>query len=121
MPDRRCDFRTLTYKTDAAGHDYVTNMHKSINQEKYSAVFLGMLRGARIAADMTQQDLATALGVDRTLITKVETGIRRLDPIETFEWLRCLGHSFAEFAAALEERLLALELRNSGGRRRAKQ
>ena len=95
-------------------------MHKSLHSEKYAAVFLNMLRDARLAAQMTQQDLATALGVDRTVVTKVETGVRRLDPIETFEWVRCLGTTFAAFSASLEERLLALELRNSGGRRRAK-
>lgn len=86
----------------------------------YAAVFLAMLRDARLAAEMTQQDLAAALGVDRTVVSKVETGIRRLDPIETFEWVRSLGLTFATFAAALEERLVALELRNSGGKRRGK-
>ena len=110
----------MIYGTEAVGHDYVTDMHKSLHSEKYAAVFLAMLRDARLAARMTQQDLAAALGVDRTVVTKVETGVRRLDPIETFEWVRCLGTTFAAFSASLEERLLALELRNSGGRRRAK-
>ena len=105
---------------DAPGHAYVTDMQKSLHSEKYNAVFLAMLREARLGAQMTQQDLATALGVDRTVVTKVETGARRLDPIETFEWVRCLGTTFATFSALLEERLLALELRNSGGRRSAK-
>lgn len=95
-------------------------MRKSLHSEKYVAVFLAMLREARVAANMTQQDLATALNVERTVVTKAETGVRRLDPIETFEWVRCLGITFAEFASALEERLAALELRNSVGRRRAK-
>ena len=93
-------------------------MHKSLHSEKYAAVFLALLRNARLSAQMTQQDLATALDVDRTVVTKVETGVRRLDPIETFEWVRCLGTTFADFAAELEERLIALELRNAGGRRR---
>ena len=69
---------------------------------------------------MTQQDLATALGVDRTVITKAEAGLRRLDPIETFEWVRSLGITFAAFASELEDRLVALELRNSGGKRHGK-
>ena len=107
-------------KPDATCHDFVTDMHKSLHSEKYAAVFLAMLRDARLAAQMTQQDLATALGVDRTVVTKVETGVRRLDPIETFEWVRCLGTTLATFSASLEERLLALEVRNSGGRRHAK-
>ena len=114
----RCDLRTSIYNADSGGHDYVTPMHKSLHSEKYTAVFLAMLRDVRLAAQMTQQDLATALDVDRTVVTKVETGVRRLDPIETFEWVRCLGITFTDFASALEERLIALELRNSGGRRR---
>ena len=115
-----CDLRTSIRGMDAAGHAYVTDMHKSLHSEKYNAVFLAMLREARVGAQMTQQDLATALGVDRTVVTKVETGARRLDPIESFEWVRCLGTTLGTFSALLEERLLALELRNSGGRRRAK-
>lgn len=95
-------------------------MQKSLHTEKYTAVFLSLLRDARLTAAMTQQDLATALNVDRTVVTKVETGVRRLDPIETFEWVRCLGITFAAFASALEERLVALELRNAGGRHRTK-
>lgn len=95
-------------------------MHKSLHSEQYAAVFLAMLREARVAANMTQQDLATALNVERTVVTKAETGVRRLDPIETFEWVRCLGTTFSTFAASLEDRLVALELRNSGGARRGK-
>lgn len=90
----------------------------SLHTEKYAAVFLSMLRDARLAAEMTQKDLAEALGVDRTVIVKAEAGVRRLDLVETFEWLRCLGIPLAAFASALEERLVALETRNSGGRRR---
>lgn len=95
-------------------------MHKSLHSEKYTVVFLAMLREARVAANMTQQELASALRVERSLISKAEAGARRLDTIESLEWVRALGISFADFASALEGRLVALELRNSGGRRRAK-
>ena len=96
-------------------------MHKSLHSEKYTVVFLAMLRETRVAANMTQQDLANALNVERSVISKAEGGVRRLDAIETFEWIRALGNTFAEFASALEVRLVALELRNAGGRRRPKQ
>ncbi len=92
-------------------------MHKSLYSEQYTDVFLAMLRDARLAAGMTQQDLAMALGVDRTVVTKVERGVRRLDPIETFEWVRHLGITFAAFSSSLEDQLLALKVRNSGGPR----
>lgn len=115
-----CDVRTFQSASQTFGHKYVTLMHKSLHSEKYVAVFLALLRDARLNANMTQQDLAAALGVDRTVITKVETGVRRLDPIETFEWVRCLGTTFTTFSASLEEHLLALELRQTGGNRRSK-
>jgi len=95
-------------------------MHKSLHSQKYAAIFLNMLRQARVAAEMTQEELARALGVERTLVTKVENGVRRLDTTETYEWVRCLGVTFADFAAGLEQELIALELRNSAGRRRVK-
>ena len=95
-------------------------MHKSLHSQKYAAIFLKMLRQARAEAEMTQQELAGALGVERTLVTKVENGVRRLDTTETYEWVRCLGGTFSDFAAELEQELIALELRNSAGRRRVK-
>ena len=96
----------------------VTSMQKTLHSEKYNAVFLALLRDARSNAKMTQQELATALGVDRTMVTKAESGVRRLDPIETFHWVRCLGTTFAAFSALLEDRLLAFEMRsNVSGRR----
>lgn len=97
---------------------------KTLYSEK-TAIFLALLREKRLAAGMTQLELATALGntlgsIGRTTVTKVELGVRRLDPVESYEWARCLGMTFAELAATLEERFIALEVRNSGGRRRVK-
>lgn len=115
-----CDVRTCGHRRQCAGHDQVTGMHKSLHSQKYAAIFLNMLRQARAAAEMTQEDLADALGVERTVVTKVENGVRRLDTTETYEWVRCLGVTFSDFAAELEQELIALELRNSAGRRRVK-
>ena len=115
-----CDVRTCWHRSQCAGHDQVTGMQKSLHSQKYAAIFLNMLRQARGASGMTQQDLADALGVERTLVTKVENGVRRLDTTETYEWVRCLGVTFADFAFELEQELIALELRNSGGRRRVR-
>lgn len=118
-----CHLRTFGYWLQPAVHGFVDDM-KTLYSEK-TAVLLALLREKRLAAGMTQLDLATALGevlgpTGRTTVTKVELGVRRLDPVEAFEWARCLGMTFTEFAAALEERLIALEVRNSGGRRRIK-
>lgn len=40
------------------------------------------VRDARLAAGMSQQDLADAVGLERSKVAKVETGARRLDALE---------------------------------------
>ena len=37
---------------------------------------------ARKAAGLTQEDLASAVGLDRTAVTKIEAGVRSLDALE---------------------------------------
>lgn len=48
--------------------------------------FRELVRQAREAAGMTQQEVADALGVPRTVYLKMESGDRRIDFIETL-WL----------------------------------
>lgn len=43
------------------------------------------LREARLAAGLTQEKVATTLGVRQKYISKIETGERRIDPIELQE------------------------------------
>lgn len=95
-------------------------MHKSLHAESYRSVFLELLRQSRAAADLTQLELAAKLGVDRTVVTKAELGHRRLDLIETYEWASCLEIDFVEFARELEQRLIALKLRDAAVRERPK-
>lgn len=40
------------------------------------------VRRARLAADLSQADLGGAVGLDRTMIAKIESGSRRLDALE---------------------------------------
>ncbi|MED7928147.1 XRE family transcriptional regulator [Nonomuraea sp. LP-02] len=40
------------------------------------------VRECRMAADMSQEELASALKLDRTMIAKIERGIRRVDALE---------------------------------------
>lgn len=40
------------------------------------------VRECRIAADMSQEELASALKLDRTMIAKIERGVRRVDALE---------------------------------------
>lgn len=40
------------------------------------------LRGARLAAGLSQEDLAVRVGLERTMIAKIESGSRRIDALE---------------------------------------
>lgn len=49
--------------------------------EEYRAL-LERLRAARRAAGLTQVDVARTLGKPQSFVSKIESGERRLDPIE---------------------------------------
>ena len=49
------------------------------------------LIGARIGLGLSQRDLAERLGVTHSVVGKVETGDRRLDVIEFYEYTSELG------------------------------
>lgn len=76
------------------------------------ALFLQELREARAQTDMTQVQLAQALGQLQTYVSKCELGDRRLDVIELRAWVMALGGDPVAFVASLEDRLA----RNSGVR-----
>ncbi|MEV6156172.1 XRE family transcriptional regulator [Nonomuraea sp. NPDC052129] len=40
------------------------------------------VRECRLAADMSQEQIASAMNLDRTMIAKIETGVRRIDALE---------------------------------------
>ena len=55
-------------------------------------LFRELLVAARKDAGMTQADLAARLGVGRDVISKIETGIRRLDVIEYLHVAAAVGY-----------------------------
>lgn len=79
-------------------------MRKSIYSAQYRA-FLGLLRAARKSADVTQQELAKRLRTTQSMVSKAESGERRLDIIEVFAWCRALNKPFPRFAAELDTEL----------------
>ncbi len=82
-------------------------------------VLVEELRKARDGAGMTQQQLADALGVHQTVVSKAELAVRRIDVIELRAWLRVLGLSLVEFSIKLEARFDAqASLRNATRRAR---
>lgn len=79
-------------------------MQKSIHSADYQH-FLTELRTAREEAGVTQEQLASILGEHQAFVSKVERGVRRMDVIELFHWLKALGIPLAGFAESLDDRL----------------
>lgn len=77
-------------------------MRKSIHTPEY-ARFLALLRGARVAAGLTQGELAERLGATQSFVSKVERGERRLDVLELRSFCWAMGTSLSAFVRDLEE------------------
>jgi len=71
-------------------------MLKSIHSQRYRK-FLGLLKSARLNAGVTQVELAARIGVTQSVVSKMETGERRVDVIETLEICDALGASKEDF------------------------
>lgn len=72
---------------------------------EYSAL-CGILRRYRIAAGLSQAELALALKISQGTVSKIEAAVdRRLDLIEMKNYLRPLGKSLSDLAADLENEL----------------
>lgn len=56
-----------------------------------------MLRAVREEAGLSQKELADALGLEQTIVSKIEHGIRRLDLLELDELCRIVGISLEQF------------------------
>jgi transcriptional regulator with XRE-family HTH domain len=67
--------------------------------------FIAELRAARDEAGRSQAELAARLKTDRTVITKAEGGVRRLDLSELRAWLIALDVELLCFVGRLEVRL----------------
>ena len=68
----------------------------SIYSKEYKA-FLGRLRQARIAAGLTQAEVATRLGRPQSYVSKCESGERRVDVIELGGFARIYRKSLLFF------------------------
>ena len=64
-----------------------------------------LLRELRLEAGLTQTELAARIEKDQTLVSKFESGERRLDILEIREICLVLGITFEEFARRLEKAL----------------
>ena len=59
------------------------------------------LIAARLAAGLSQRELAEKLGKHQSHVSKVESGVRRLDVVEVIAWVRALELNPAALFAVL--------------------
>lgn len=81
-------------------------MHKSL-YSRQNEIFLELLRSNRESLKLRQADLAVRLGRGQGTVSKVESGVRRLDIIELRTWLMALEVDFKSFMDELDQRLRA--------------
>ena len=79
-------------------------MLKSIYTSRYRQ-FLELLRAERLKAGVTQAKLANRIGVTQSVISKMETGERRLDVVEVLEICDALRISQRDFLLAVVEKI----------------
>lgn len=77
---------------------------KSIHNKAYQQL-LSLLRTKRLDRGITQEELASRLGVGQGIVSKIETHERRLDLIELREICLALGISFPEFVMEFDNNL----------------
>ena len=71
-------------------------MGKSLFSADY-AVFLRLLREARVDSGLTQEELAARLGQTQSFVSKCERGERRLDIVEVRAFCEAINISFSSF------------------------
>lgn len=63
---------------------------------------LSLLRQAREERGLRQADVARALGCPQSVVSKYESGVRRLDLLELQDVCRAIGIELGEFVARFE-------------------
>ena len=81
-------------------------MEKSVHTRDY-AVLLKLLRKVRLAAGVTQVQLAERLGESQSHLSKMERGEVRLDLLQVRRFCQALGTTLPAFVAELERSIAA--------------
>lgn len=71
-------------------------------------MLLGLLRDLRLAAGVHQAELAARLNIRQQDLSKIETGVRRIDVVEFRRWAHALGYEFGAVVAEFELRIEAV-------------
>ena len=72
---------------------------------KDQKAFLNLVREIRVAAGLRQEDMAKALRMPQSVVSKYESGERRLDVLELRQVCAAAGLDLAEFVHRLEQAL----------------
>ena len=72
---------------------------------KQQKILLSLLRAVRVEAGLLQTDMASALKVPQSYVSKYESGERRLDPLELYAVCHAAGVTLEDFGRRLDEML----------------
>jgi len=75
----------------------------------YQQVLRRVLRQARELAGVSQEDMARAMSLRQSDISKIERGVRNLDVVELRLWAQAVGVTLEAFASVLDEEWAQLE------------
>lgn len=75
---------------------------KDIKDQK---IVEALLKELRVNAGLRQIDVAAALGIQQSMVSKYEVGERRLDILEIRALCKLFGMSLEDFISELEKRL----------------
>ena len=78
-------------------------MTKTLNSSQHR-VFQELFVEERKRTGITHKTLAERLGVDRSAVTRIETGERRVDIVELQQICEVMGISLVDFVKQYEER-----------------
>lgn len=81
-------------------------MNKTVHSA-LARILCDHLRALREAAEMTQRDLAAAIGREHGMIARIELGERRVDMVEAFQLFTALGAKPEVEAAAVMAKFTA--------------
>ena len=79
-------------------------MQKTIYSRE-SRLLHQLLKEIRVARGLTQEDVARRIRMRQSDLSKVETGVRRLDFVELRHWLIALDFDMQTFVDEFEARL----------------
>ena len=96
-----------------------TQPRKSIDKREYG-VFPFLFRAIRTKANLSQKELGEAMGRNQQFASAVESGSRRLDPLQVKELLDACGVTYEEFGRRVDEAFALLGTTEKPKPRRSK-